>query len=80
MGNGHADLCKTFVYSKLEGAALECVPVDPATVDVITNALKEHIKPDSSESEKELLTLFLDVYRHWKQTFPVYVGGSYAVK
>lgn len=42
-------MCKTFVYSKLEGAALECVPADPASVDVITNALKENIKPDSSD-------------------------------
>lgn len=48
-GADNADLLKSFVLSKLEGAALECIPADPADINAITNALKANIKPDSSD-------------------------------
>lgn len=48
-GAEHADLIKTFVLSKLEGKALECVPSNVADVDEIITALQESIKPDNSD-------------------------------
>lgn len=44
----HNDILKTFILTKLEAKALECV--DPnGTVDDIINDLKNNIKPDSSK-------------------------------
>lgn len=38
-----------FIKSKLEGKALECIPNETETIDVIINALKNQIKPDNSK-------------------------------
>lgn len=45
--NSFAAQLKTFVISKLEGKALECID-ESATLDDILKKLKESIKPDSS--------------------------------
>lgn len=48
-GDNHADLLKSFILSKLEGKALECVPTNVANADEIIDALQDSIKPDSSD-------------------------------
>jgi hypothetical protein len=40
---------KNFILSKLEGKALEAMPANPATIEIIKNSLKEKIRPDSSK-------------------------------
>lgn len=42
-------LLKQFIMTKLEGKALESVPINPETIDEIVDALKENIKPMSSK-------------------------------
>lgn len=42
------ELCFKYIKSKLEGRALEAMPDNLATVQQITDALKDKIKPDSS--------------------------------
>lgn len=42
------DVFLEFVISRLEGKALECIPPNPANVDVIINALEGNIQPDNS--------------------------------
>lgn len=48
-GTDHVGILKTFILSKLEGAAIECVPEDVENVEGIIKALKENIKLDSSD-------------------------------
>lgn len=42
-------LLKDFVLTKLEGIAAEIIPPEPDTIDVITTALKNKLKPESSD-------------------------------
>lgn len=44
-----SDLCFKYIRSKLEGKALECMPENLTTVQQITEALKQKIKPESSK-------------------------------
>lgn len=45
----HTAMLKSFIMTKLTGSAQDAVPNDPATVDVIINALKGAIKPENSK-------------------------------
>lgn len=45
----HGNLLVTFVKTRLEGKALECIPNENTTIANIKTALKETIKPDSSK-------------------------------
>lgn len=49
LGPTHLEMIKTFVMTKLSGKALECVPAEPASIDVIIESLQANIKPDSSK-------------------------------
>jgi DNA-binding ferritin-like protein (Dps family) len=43
------ELLKSFILTKLDQRALEKIPADPASIDVIINGLTQKIKPDSSK-------------------------------
>lgn len=56
---------KMFILSKLESKALEAIPTNPETIQIIKNALKEKIKPDSSKIiEGRMLALKHDNMTH----------------
>lgn len=57
----HGELLREFVISKLAGRALEAIPRDANTVDLIFDALRNAIKPDSSKViEGRMLALKID--------------------
>lgn len=43
------ELLKSFILTKLDQKALEKIPADPDSIDVIINGLSQKIKPDSSK-------------------------------
>lgn len=45
----HRNTLRAFLLTKLQGAALECLPAAPGTIKDITDALKQAIKPESSK-------------------------------
>lgn len=45
----NARLCVTFIKSKISGSALEFIPDDADTIRAIKIALRENIKPESSD-------------------------------
>jgi hypothetical protein len=47
--NDNKDLLKQYIITKLEGKALEAVPNNPETIEIIKNALKQNIRPDNSK-------------------------------
>lgn len=50
--DNNARLCVTFIKSKISGRALEFIPDDANTIQAIKTALKENIKPESSDVVK----------------------------
>lgn len=64
LGPTHHDILKTFVMTKLSGKALECIPAEPASVDVIIESLQANIKPDSSKVvEGKMMALKHDTFK-----------------
>lgn len=47
--DAHRDLLKQFIISKLDGKALEAIPSEPATLQIVKDALKANLKPDNSD-------------------------------
>lgn len=55
------DLCLKFIRAKLEAKALECMPEKIDSIDILTDALKQYIKPDTPKVvEGKLMALRLD--------------------
>lgn len=48
-GTEHDATLKAFIMTKLSGKALDCVPTEPENIGMITKALKDYIKPESSK-------------------------------
>lgn len=54
----NVDTLKNFIMTKVEGKALEAIPINPASIEVIKEALKNAIKPDNSKIiESRILSL-----------------------
>lgn len=48
----HRRLLKKFIMIKLQGRALDCIPPNPESIEVIKTALETNIEPENSEVVK----------------------------
>lgn len=47
--NQFTEVLKNFILTKLQGVAMEAMPANPVTIQIITDSLKEKIKPENSK-------------------------------
>lgn len=65
--NANTALCLKFVKAELEAKALECLPETINSIDDLTNALKQNIKPDTPKVvEGKLMALRLEKNNYTK--------------